>query len=413
MTLIGIDTGGTFTDFVLLQGGDVRVHKVLSTPQAPERAILQGINELGLDPQGLTVVHGSTVATNAVLEGKGACTLYIGNRGLEDLLAIGRQARTELYDLQPSPRHPPVARPLCLGIGGRLGADGASLDPLGPEDLDAIRETIRKVAPDSVAINLLFSYLDDAGERAIAASLPPGLFVSCSSQVLPVAGEYARGIATWLNARIGPLVGRYLERLSSALPGSRIAVMQSSGETIAARYAAHQAVRLLLSGPAGGLSGAAFAGAAGGAARLLSFDMGGTSTDVAVIDGEPRLTMDGRISGLPIALPMVDMHTIGAGGGSIARVDAGGLLLVGPESAGADPGPACYGRGGMRPTVTDANLVLGRLDPSGFLGGAWSWTAGPRGLPWRPWPGRWGCLWKGWPPASCVWPTSTWPAPSG
>ena len=369
MALIGIDTGGTFTDFVLWQDGRIRVHKVLSTPQAPERAILEGIRDLGLDAQRLSVVHGSTVATNAVLEGKGARTLYVGNRGLEDLLAIGRQARWDLYDLQPPPRCPPVPPGLCVGTGGRLAADGTLLDPLSPEDLVELLTAIARVGPESVAINLLFSYLDDRAEVTIAASLPPGLFVSRSSEVLPVAGEYERGIATWLNARVGPLVGRYLKRLGNGLPGAQVAVMQSSGETIAAQQTARHAVRLLLSGPAGGLAGAAFAAAAGGAARILSFDMGGTSTDVAVIDGQPRLTTSGRIAGLPVALPMVDMHTIGAGGGSIVRVDAGGLLLVGPESAGADPGPACYGRGGTRPTVTDANLVLGRLDPAGFLGG--------------------------------------------
>ena len=369
MTLIGIDTGGTFTDFVLWQDGGVRVHKVLSTPAAPEEAILRGIGDLGLDPDGLSVVHGSTVATNAVLEGKGARTLYIGNRGLEDLLAIGRQARRDLYDLQPPPRCPPVPPGLCVGTGGRLAADGALLDPLSPEDLVELMTAVARVGPESVAINLLFSYLDDGPERTIAESLPPGLFVSRSSDVLPVAGEYERGVATWLNARVGPLVGRYLERLAARLPGAQVAVMQSSGETIAAQQTASHAVRLLLSGPAGGLAGAAFAASAGGAARLLSFDMGGTSTDVAVIDGVPRLTTSGRVAGLPVALPMVDMHTIGAGGGSIARIDAGGLLLVGPESAGADPGPACYGRGGMEPTVTDANLVLGRLDPDAFLGG--------------------------------------------
>ena len=220
-----------------------------------------------------------------------------------------------------------------------------------------------------MAVNLLFSYLDDGAERAIAGALPPDLFVSRSSEVLPVAGEYERGIATWLNAWVGPVVARYLGRLELGLPGARVSVMQSSGEAIAASETARQAVRLLLSGPAGGLAGAAFAAGAGGVRRLLSFDMGGTSTDVAVVDGEPRLTSAGRIAGFPVAVPMVDMHTIGAGGGSIARVDAGGLLLVGPESAGADPGPACYGRGGLEPTVTDANLVLGRLDPEGFLGG--------------------------------------------
>ncbi|EXJ17164.1 hydantoinase/oxoprolinase family protein [Imhoffiella purpurea] len=370
MTLIGIDTGGTFTDFVLWRAGEVRIHKVLSTPEAPERAILQGISELGLDPSGLRVVHGSTVATNAVLEGKGVRTLYVANRGFRDLLAIGRQARTHLYDLQPPPRRPPVPRELCIETGGRLAADGGWVEPLTDEDLERLRAEVERLAPEAVAINLLFSYLDDSAERALADALPPGLFVSRSSEVLPLTGEYERGIATWLNAWVGPIVARYLDRLGAGLPGAGISVMQSSGEAVAAERTARHAARLLLSGPAGGLAGAAFVAGSGGIPRrLLSFDMGGTSTDVALIDGEPRLTTAGRIAGYPVALPMVDMHTIGAGGGSIAQVDAGGLLLVGPESAGADPGPACYGRGGLQPTVTDANLVLGRLDPEGFLGG--------------------------------------------
>lgn len=369
MTLIGIDTGGTFTDFVLWRDGCIEVHKILSTPLAPEQAILTGIQDLGLDPVGLQVVHGSTVATNAVLEGKGSPTLYVGDQGLEDLLAIGRQARERLYDLQPPPRLPLVPPTLCVGVRGRLGAGGTRLDAADRLDLRGLMAAIRQTDPESVAINLLFSYLNDEAERAIAATLPPDLFVSRSTEVLPVAGEYERGVATWLNARVGPLVGRYLGRLGSGLPGARVSVMQSSGETIASHQAARHAVRLLLSGPAGGLAGAAFVAATGGLSRLLSFDMGGTSTDVAVMDGGPRLTTGGRIAGLPIALPMMDLHTIGAGGGSIARVDAGGLLLVGPESAGADPGPACYGRGGSLPTVTDANLVLGRIDPRGFLGG--------------------------------------------
>lgn len=369
MRMIGVDIGGTFTDFVFWQAGVVRVHKVLSTPDAPERAILQGISELGLGDAGLNVIHGSTVATNAVLEGKGARALYVCNRGLEDLLAVGRQARTALYDLQPPPRRPPVPAECCIGTGGRLAADGRTLAPLLPADIDRLLGEVRRLAPESVAINLLFSYLDDGAERAIADALPAGIFVSRSSDVLPVAGEYERGIATWLNARVGPVVARYLERLASGLPRARIAVMQSSGEAIAADQTARHAVRMLLSGPAGGLAGAAFMAAGGGVRRVLSFDMGGTSTDVAVVDGEPRLSTEGRIAGLPVALPMVDMHTIGAGGGSIARLDPGGLLLVGPESAGADPGPACYGRGGRAPTVTDANLVLGRLDAMRFLGG--------------------------------------------
>ena len=367
--LVGIDTGGTFTDFVLWQDGRVRVHKVLSTPAAPEEAILRGIGELGLAPAGLRVIHGSTVATNAALEGKGVRTLYVTNRGLKDLLTIGRQARDDLYDLQPQPRHPPVPAELCWETGGRLAADGTPVEPLTASDIADLRAAVERLEPESVAINLLFSYLDDTAERALAGALPRGLFVSRSSAVLPVTGEYERGIATWLNAWLGPLVARYIQRLCGRLPGARVAVMQSSGEAVAADQTAEQAVRLLLSGPAGGLVGAGLVGRLAGREKLLTFDMGGTSTDVALVDGEPRLTTEGRIAGYPVAVPMVDMHTIGAGGGSIARLDPGGLLLVGPESAGAEPGPACYGKGGDLPTVTDANLVLGRLRPEAFLGG--------------------------------------------
>ena len=367
--LLGIDTGGTFTDFVLWRDGELRVHKVLSTPSAPERAILQGVADLGLDAEALTVIHGSTVATNAVLEGKGARTVYIADRGLADLLAIGRQARAALYDLQPAPRPPPVPAELCLETGGRLAADGTQVVPLTDSDLTELRAAITRLAPEAVAVNLLFSYVDDSAERGIAAALPTELFVSRSSEVLPLQGEYERGIATWLNARVGPVVGGYVERLQKGLPGARVSVMQSSGEAVAAEQTARLAVRLLLSGPAGGLVGAGFVGRAVGIERLLTFDMGGTSTDVALVDGAPRLTTEGRIGGFPVAVPMVDMHTIGAGGGSIARLDAGGALLVGPESAGADPGPVCYGQGGREPTVTDANLVLGRLRPEAFLGG--------------------------------------------
>lgn len=369
MKLIGIDTGGTFTDFVLWESGPVRVHKVLSTPSAPEQAILQGIRELGLEPGGLRVIHGSTVATNAVLEAKGVRTLYVTNRGLGDLLAIARQARDDLYDLQPPVRRPPVPKELCLETGGRLGADGTRVEPLTQADLEDLQTAVERLQPQAVAINLLFSYLDDSAERALAEALPGGLFVSRSSAVLPVTGEYERGVATWLNAWVGPLVARYIKRLCGRLAGARVAVLQSSGEAVDAAQTADQAVRLLLSGPAGGLVGAGFVGRLADRKKLLTFDMGGTSTDVALLDGEPRLTSEGRIAGYPVAVPMVDMHTIGAGGGSIARLDPGGVLLVGPESAGADPGPACYGKGGEDATVTDANLVLGRLRPEAFLGG--------------------------------------------
>ncbi|MCB1802791.1 MAG: hydantoinase/oxoprolinase family protein [Gammaproteobacteria bacterium] len=370
MIRLGVDTGGTFTDFVLLDAdGQLRVHKVLSTPDAPERAILEGIEQLGLDPAGLQLVHGSTVATNAVLEGKGARTVYIGNRGFADLLLIGRQQRAELYSLQPQPLAPPVAPDLCLETGGRLDASGRLVEPLADDDLAAIQHAVARLKPEAVAVNLLFSYLDPALEQRIAAVLPDDVFVSLSSQVLPEIREYERGMATWLNAWVGPRVGRYLERLQRGMAGAPVSVMQSSGDTVAAEQAAGHAVRMLLSGPAGGLIAAAYVADTANCGPLLTFDMGGTSTDVALVDGAPRLTGEGRIGRYPVAVPMVDMHTIGAGGGSIAWLDAGGMLQVGPESAGADPGPACYGRGGSRPTVTDANLVLGRLQADAFLGG--------------------------------------------
>ncbi|MDD3518003.1 MAG: hydantoinase/oxoprolinase family protein [Chromatiales bacterium] len=372
MNLLGIDTGGTFTDFVLYDGHGFRVHKVLSTPDAPERAILQGIAEMGLDPGDLAVIHGSTVATNAVLEGRGVRTVYVANRGLADLLAIGRQARRALYDLQPPAGVPPVPAALCLETGGRLAADGSVVEPLTDEDLAALAAAVAALRPRAVAVNLLFSWRDDRFERAIGealARLPQPPFLSLSSAVLPEMREYERGIATWLNAAVGPLMQGYLDRLHAALAPAPLSVMQSHGGTIDAAQAGRNAVRLLLSGPAGGLNGARHVAAAVGVTRLLSFDMGGTSTDVALIDGELRLTGEGEIAGLPVAVPMVDMHTIGAGGGSIAMVDAGGLLQVGPASAGADPGPACYGRGGERPTVTDANLILGRLPPQTRLAG--------------------------------------------
>jgi len=371
MLLLGVDTGGTFTDFVLYDNGTLRIHKVLSTPEAPERAILQGIGELGLSERlhALHLVHGSTVATNAALEGKGVRTVYVGNRGLRDLLTLGRQARAELYELQPQPLAPPVPDELCVETGGRLAADGSVVEGLGDDNLAALQRTIARLAPRAVAINLLYSWRDDRFERAIEAALPPTLFISRSSDVLPEIREYERGIATWLNAWVGPLVEGYLQRLNAALPQARLAVMQSSGETVAAAQAGRQAVRMLLSGPAGGLVGARFVAAQAGRQQLLTFDMGGTSTDVALIDGALRLTNEGRIGPWPVAVAQVDMHTIGAGGGSLAWVDGGGLLQVGPQSAGADPGPACYGRGGTQATVTDANLVLGRLQPEAFLGG--------------------------------------------
>ncbi|MCF6322941.1 MAG: hydantoinase/oxoprolinase family protein [Gammaproteobacteria bacterium] len=371
--LLGVDTGGTFTDFVLFDGEQLKIHKVLSTPHAPEEAIIQGVTELGLLDEPLNIVHGSTVATNAALEGKGVRTAFITNHGLGDMLTIGRQTREQLYAWHPSPVTPPVPRELCLETGGRLGADGSVVEDLSDDELALLKKEIERLKPEAVAINLLFSFIDDRFEKAIEAIIPDGIFISRSSKILPEYREYERGITTWLNAWVGPLVQAYLQRLNDSLPNANITVMQSTGGTIDVSLAGNEAVNMLLSGPAGGLAGARYTAAASGQQKLLSFDMGGTSTDVAMLNSRPdeelTLTNNGKIGRYPVAVPMVDMHTIGAGGGSIAYLDAGGLLQLGPESAGAHPGPACYGKGGTAPTVTDANLVQGRLQADAFLGG--------------------------------------------
>ncbi|MGE0861997.1 MAG: hydantoinase/oxoprolinase family protein [Gammaproteobacteria bacterium] len=368
--IVGIDTGGTFTDFVLIEGERLVAHKVLSTPDAPERAILEGLAALGVLGREARIVHGSTVATNAVLEGKGARTAFVTNRGFADLLTIGRQARARPYDLTPPLPPVPVPSELCLETGGRLGADGSVVEPLTDEDLAALRAELVALAPEAVAICLLFAFQDERFEARIEAALADlPAFICRSSEVLPEFREYERGMATWMNAYVGPRMARYLTALESRLAPARLAVMQSAGVSAEPGYAARHAVNLLLSGPAGGLAGARHVGAAAGCERLLTFDMGGTSTDVALIDGELALTSEGRVGPWPVAVPMVDMHSIGAGGGSLARVDQAGMLHVGPQSAGAAPGPACYGLGGEQATVTDANVVLGRLPADLLLGG--------------------------------------------
>ena len=369
MWLLGIDTGGTFTDFVLYNGRSLKIHKRLSTPEQPEQAIIQGIQELGVPLTKLDITHGSTVATNAALENKGVKTAYITNFGLADTLTIGRQARQSLYSLQPKTKKPPVPADLCLETGGRLSADKECIEPLDDDDLQSLKNQIERLQPQAVAINLLFSFLDDTFEKQIEEIMPEGVFVSRSSFIHPQYKEYERGITTWLNASVGPLVERYINRLAENLPHSKLSIMQSTGGTIAAEYAGKYAVQMLLSGPAGGLAGASFVAASCNKKQLLTFDMGGTSTDVSLIDGDPKLTHDTIINHYPVAIPMVDIHTIGAGGGSIAWIDEGGMLQVGPQSAGASPGPACYDQGGTLPTVTDANLVLGKLRSQAFLGG--------------------------------------------
>ena len=377
--LIGIDAGGTFTDFVLVRLEpivSVRVYKTLSTPDAPERAILNGIKAMGLESHlndgSLQLVHGSTVATNAVLEGKLARTAFITNYGFADMLQLARQTRPKLYALETPAVPPPVPEQLCLETGGRVAADGSVVLPLLQIEIDELLEKIESLAPDAIAINLLFSFLDDSFERRIESAIKAKFgecFVSRSSTVLPEYKEYERGIATWLNAALGPVISGYLGVLQRELGNTSLQVMQSSGETMSASMAAQSAVNLLLSGPAGGLTAIAYLAKQVGKSKFLSFDMGGTSTDVALLDTKIRTSNESSISHYPIAVPMVDMETIGAGGGSIAYVDTGGMLQVGPRSAGADPGPACYDRGGHDATVSDANVVLGRLQSDSVLAG--------------------------------------------
>ncbi len=347
---------------------------MLSTPDAPERAILQGVEQLGLGAHlragRLRIIHGTTIATNAALQGQGARTALICNEGMTDLLTIGRQARDALYSLHVPAIEPPVPADLCFGVDARTGTAGESLRSPSTAALARLAREVTARRVEAVAVSLLFSYLAPEQEQRIAAALPEGLFVSCAHDVLPRIGEYERTVATWLNARLGPLVAGYLGRLRELTAPSTLAVMQSDGMTLPAADAPRRAVRLLLSGPAGGLAAAGLAAREQGLSDLLTFDMGGTSTDVAALQGEPRLTAEGAIGPYPLAIPSLDIHTIGAGGGSLASVDQGGILHVGPNSAGADPGPACYGRGGAEATVTDANVVLGRLPASLPLGGS-------------------------------------------
>jgi N-methylhydantoinase A len=373
---LGVDAGGTFTDFVLLANRSMQIHKVLSTPHNPAQAILQGIDELGLkdaiENKQLCIIHGSTVATNAALERKGAKTVYVTNKGFADVLTIGRQARKELYNLNAKPPIPPVPEALCLEVNTRRNAEGKLIEALSQSDIDELKAKIATLKPEAIAINLLFSFLNDEEERRIQEALEDNYFVSRSSFVLPKYKEYERGMATWLNASLGPKVNAYIEHLIKALNGCPVSIMQSSGGTIAAEQAAQRSVNLLLSGPAGGLAAVRHIAEQCHLPKIMSFDMGGTSTDVALMDGNFELSDEGSINDWPVAIPMLKMETIGAGGGSIAWTDEGNMLHVGPQSAGSAPGPICYQKGGTEITVTDANLVLGRLREDAFLGGGMS-----------------------------------------
>jgi len=372
--LVAVDTGGTFTDLVAWDGEHLTVEKVPSTPDDPARAVIEGLARLAGGPLAeCPVTYGSTVATNALLERRGADTALVTTAGFEDVLELARQDRPDIYALHP--RRPPPLVPAArrFGVAERLGPDGAVERALEPADAAAVAARVVESGCGSVAVCLLHSYADGAHEAAVEAALREADFagpVALSHRVLPEVREYERTATTCVQAYVAPKMDAHLTRLEGALAGRRLRVAQSNGGVLAAAEARAHAVRTLLSGPAGGVTGAGAVARAAGRQAAVTLDMGGTSTDVAVWAGEPEWTAEARVGGLPVRVPMLDIHTVGAGGGSVARRDPGGALAVGPRSAGAVPGPACYGLGGDRPTVTDAHLVLGRLVPDRFLGGA-------------------------------------------
>lgn len=395
---IGIDIGGTFTDFVIFDPKlkSLKSFKLLSTPDDPAAVVLHGLNEIFKsnkrdEKKFVTIIHGSTVATNTLLERKGARTAFITTRGFRDILLIGRQNRENLYDLSSSRPKPLVPDELLIEVTERLGPSGEIITPLASDSLLELIRTLNQLQPESIAICFLFSFANPAHELEVASYVrKAGYPTSVSSEILPEYREYERACTTVVNAYVTPILQKYLNTLDKSISQKsihrakidKIRIMQSNGGIIKIDEARRHGVRCIFSGPAGGLIGAFHiarmpiiehhAISEGGKYKdylpVLSFDMGGTSTDVSLIDNEPKITNEAVIGGLPIRIPVLDIHTIGAGGGSIATVDAGGVLRVGPQSAGANPGPACYGKG-MQPTVTDANVVLGRLQADYFLGG--------------------------------------------
>jgi N-methylhydantoinase A len=418
---VAIDTGGTFTDCVWKDAaGRLRMLKVFSTPADPSQAIVEALRKMDHEGE-LTILHGTTVGTNTLLERKGARTALITTAGFEDAIEIGRQARPKLYDFFFDRVEALVPKDLRFGVEERTASDGEILTAPTSADLKSLAPRVAAKQPESIAISLLFSFANPRNESVIAEALKPlGIPLSVSHQILPEFREYERTSTVVVNAYLQPVMKRYLEKLArnvaplphrlkpypsgqaygtaEAMPFpnrfgeeqrlsaaskqskvfgasvpevaqlNRIFVMQSSGGITALATAAREPVRTLLSGPAGGVVGAAASARASGFPRVIAFDMGGTSTDVSLVEGTPTIANDAQVAGLPAGVPMLDIHTVGAGGGSLARFDAAGVLRVGPESAGADPGPICYGRG-TQPTVTDANLLLGRLQPARFLGG--------------------------------------------
>ena len=390
---IAVDTGGTFTDCVWVERGQLRMLKVFSTPADPSRAIFEAIRKIAPGEE-FVLLHGTTVGTNTLLQRKGARTALVTTKGFEDAIEIGRQARPKLYDFFFDRIEPLVTKELRFGINERTAADGEILTSPNKQNLRTLADQIASVNPESVAVSLLFSFANPKNEEAVVEALKSlKIPVSISHQILPEFREYERTSTVVINAYLQPVMERYLRNLeqscrrdvatnvstrsriakisrekSASAPAPRIFVMQSSGGITALSTAAREPVRTVLSGPAGGVVGALATARASGFENIIAFDMGGTSTDVSLVEGTIKTANDAHVAELPISVPMLDIHTVGAGGGSLARFDAAGVLRVGPESAGADPGPICYGRG-TNPTVTDANLLLGRLQPTRFLGG--------------------------------------------
>ena len=394
---IAIDTGGTFTDCVFVRHGKLEILKLLSTPDNPARAIGQALRAIlalpGAEPGRLSpaargkpvrsgrtipleLTCGTTVGTNALLERRGARVALLTTAGFEDVIEIGRQARPRLYDFFVE--RPPllVPRERRFGLRERVAADGSVLLRPAPAELARVVRQVERTGVPSVAVCLLFSFANPAHEQAVARRLRrSGLAVSVSHEILPEFREFERTATTVINAYLAPVMSRYLAEIEREAAGRAnrrgclVRIMQSSGGTISAAVASREPVRTILSGPAGGVLGAQYVAELSGFRRIITFDMGGTSTDVALLEGQLHTTNEATVAQLPVAVPVLDIHTVGAGGGSLARFDRAGALRVGPESAGADPGPICYGRGD-RPTVTDAHLVLGHIAPDGFLGGA-------------------------------------------
>ncbi len=366
---IGIDTGGTFTDFIFFIEDQLYVKKIPSTPNNPSDAILAGIEDELKKSLSLFIIHGTTVATNSLLERKGGPISLITTKGFEDILFIGRQTRNNLYSLAGEQRRPLLPRKRCFGIPERTTAGGHVEQPICAETLEETLNKISRNKTEAVAVSLINSYANASNERTIKEALEKReMLFSISSEILPEHREYERTSITAVNAYLIPVISRYLSNLEKNLIHASLKIMQSNEGYISPTIAKSEPIRTSLSGPAGGVVAAFHLAKAAKIQNLITFDMGGTSSDVSLLDGQIRRTNESFIGDFPIRMPIIDIHSVGAGGGSLAHLDRGGSLKVGPQSAGAQPGPACYGLG-EEPTVTDANLVLGRLVPDFFLGG--------------------------------------------